>query len=79
MAFCNWLVRERRFGRNPLAHLQRLNTETDVRRKRRVLTPEELARHSTITLTMDRYTHLRIEDLVEALGRLPGLNQSRGA
>jgi integrase len=41
-AFCNWLVRERRFGHNPLAHLQRLNTETDVRRKRRVLTPEEL-------------------------------------
>ncbi len=41
-AFCNWLVRERRFGHNPLAHLQRLNTETDVRRKRRVLTAEEL-------------------------------------
>ena len=43
-AFCNWLVREERLLRNPLAHLQRLNTETDVRRKRRVLTPDELDR-----------------------------------
>jgi site-specific recombinase XerD len=41
-AFCNWLVRERRFGHNPLSHLQRLNADTDVRRKRRVMTPEEL-------------------------------------
>ncbi len=43
-AFCNWLVRERRFGHNPLAHLQRLNVDTDVRRKRRVLTMDELDR-----------------------------------
>jgi integrase len=41
-AFCNWLVRDGRLGQNPLAHLQRLNTETDVRRKRRVLSPQEL-------------------------------------
>jgi integrase len=43
-AFCNWLVRDERLLRNPLAHLQRLNTETDIRRKRRVLTPDELDR-----------------------------------
>jgi integrase len=43
-AFCNWLVRERRLVQNPLAHLQRLNAETDVRRKRRVLAPDELER-----------------------------------
>jgi integrase len=30
-----------------------------------------LARHSTISLTMDRYTHLGIDDLVEGLKRLP--------
>jgi hypothetical protein len=33
---------------------------------------QALARHSTITLTMDRYTHLQMGDLVEAVGRLPG-------
>jgi integrase len=41
-AFCNWLVRDGRLQQNPLAHRQRLNTETDVRRQRRVLTPDEL-------------------------------------
>jgi site-specific recombinase XerD len=30
-----------------------------------------LARHSTITLTMDRYTHMGIVDLVDGLKRLP--------
>jgi len=34
-----------------------------------------LARHSTITLTMDRYTHSLWEDLGEALCRLPDLSQ----
>lgn len=43
-AFCNWLVRDGRLTCNPLRHLQRLNAETDVRRQRRVLTPEELER-----------------------------------
>lgn len=32
-----------------------------------------LARHSTIDLTMDRYTHLGLVDLTGALDRLPGL------
>ncbi len=43
-AFCNWLVRDGRLTCNPLRHLQRLNAETDVRRQRRVLTPDELER-----------------------------------
>ena len=34
---------------------------------------QALARHSTITLTMDRYTHVGITDLTAALERLPGL------
>ncbi len=33
---------------------------------------QALARHSTITLTMDRYTHLEMGDLVEAVGKLAG-------
>ena len=32
---------------------------------------QALARHSTITLTMDRYTHLAVVDLTSALDRLP--------
>jgi integrase len=32
---------------------------------------QTLARHSTISLTMDRYTHLGIVDLVDGLKRLP--------
>lgn len=34
---------------------------------------QALARHSTITLTMDRYTHLGIMDLTAALERLPAI------
>jgi len=33
-----------------------------------------LARHSTITLTMDRYTHLGIGDLAEGLKSLPAVS-----
>ncbi len=32
---------------------------------------QELARHSTITLTLDRYTHSAWESMTDALGRLP--------
>jgi len=32
---------------------------------------QDLARHSTIELTLDRYTHTKLESRVEALGRLP--------
>jgi integrase len=34
---------------------------------------QTLARHSTITLTMDRYTHLALADLTSALDRLPAI------
>lgn len=36
---------------------------------------QTLARHSTITLTMDRYSHTRHEDQTEALETLPDLTQ----
>ena len=41
--FCNWLVATGRLDRNPLVGLERLNTEVDVRHKRRALTPDEFA------------------------------------
>ena len=37
-------------------------------------TAQTLARHSTISLTMDRYTHMRREDLAGALDALPDLS-----
>jgi hypothetical protein len=37
---------------------------------------QALARHSTITLTMDRYTHTVLEDQVKALAKLPDLGMS---
>jgi len=42
--FCRWLVRERRMADNPLTHLETLNAETDIRRRRRVLPADELLR-----------------------------------
>ncbi len=43
-AFCKWLVASKRLAANPLAGLERLNAEVDVRHKRRALAPEEVAR-----------------------------------
>ncbi len=40
---------------------------------------KSLARHSTITLTMDHYTHTFIEDERSALARLPELGTKAGA
>jgi hypothetical protein len=40
-------------------------------------TAQRLAQHSTITLTMDRCTHLRREDLAGALQTLPDLSSKR--
>jgi hypothetical protein len=37
-----------------------------------------LARHSTITLTMDRYAHMGIVDLASELRRLPALGNGHG-
>src|SRR5262249_53571910 len=34
---------------------------------------QTLARHSTISLTMDRYTHLGLHDVAAAVGQLPSL------
>ncbi|MCA9222352.1 MAG: site-specific integrase, partial [Planctomycetales bacterium] len=36
-------------------------------------TAQTLARHSTIKLTMDRYTHLQVSDLTGALDQLPSI------
>jgi len=37
---------------------------------------QALARHSTITLTLDRYTHVDLPDLSSALDRLPAIGCS---
>jgi integrase len=37
---------------------------------------QKLARHSSITLTMDVYTHVRLSNLQSALGRLPPIGQA---
>ena len=39
---------------------------------------KELARHSTITLTMDRYAHVTLQDTAAALARMPGLTGGSG-
>ena len=39
---------------------------------------QTLARHSSITLTMDYYTHLDVLDVTGALDKLPGLSTSSG-
>lgn len=36
---------------------------------------QALARHSTITLTMDRYTHTALESMVEAVNTLPAMER----
>ncbi len=42
--FGKWLVSSKRLPSNPVAGIDRLNAETDVRHKRRALTPVEVAR-----------------------------------
>lgn len=39
--FMGWMVRDNRAPNNPVAHLQRFNTKTDIRRQRRPLSPDE--------------------------------------
>ncbi len=39
-----WLIKTRRLAGNPVAGIARLNTEVDVRHRRRALTPEEFAK-----------------------------------
>ena len=43
-AFGKWLVATKRIPSNPLAGIDRLNSETDVRYKRRALSAEEVSR-----------------------------------
>jgi integrase len=40
---------------------------------------QQLARHGDIRLTMDRYTHLGLSDLADAVGRLPALTAPAAA
>ena len=41
--FCNWLVRDGHTPQNPIAFLQALNAQTDVRRQRRALSADEFS------------------------------------
>jgi site-specific recombinase XerD len=43
-AFGKWLAATKRLPSNPLVGMERLNSETDVRHKRRALCPEEVSR-----------------------------------
>ena len=52
-SFCNWLV-PRRMATNPLKGMQRLNTEVDVRRQRRALSVDEMARLLESARTSER-------------------------
>ncbi|GAB4160421.1 MAG: hypothetical protein Tsb009_37740 [Planctomycetaceae bacterium] len=49
--FCNWLVRENRLPHNPLSQLNALNADSDIRRERRALTADELAKLITSAKT----------------------------
>jgi integrase len=42
--FCRWLVQKKRIASNPVLGLKRLNTEVDVRHRRRALNAAEIAR-----------------------------------
>ncbi len=42
--FCRWLIATGRASRNPIAGLERLNAEVDIRHRRRSLSAEEMAK-----------------------------------
>ncbi len=42
--FCNWMVKERRISESPVSHLSSLNADTDRRKERRNLPPEDLTK-----------------------------------
>jgi excisionase family DNA binding protein len=52
--FCNWLVKDRRTGDNPLAHLTPGNSQVDRRHDRRELTADELRRLLEVTRASTR-------------------------
>jgi site-specific recombinase XerD len=75
-SFSRWIVRERRAKEDALSHLQRLNAETDVRRRRRVLTPDELDRLvAAAQKSGDRLGRMRGQDraIVYRLAAFTGL------
>jgi integrase len=43
-SFCHWAVRTKRIASNPVIGMERLNTEVDVRHRRRALTADEVAK-----------------------------------
>lgn len=53
--FCSWLVADNRTADNPLAYLKGLNTQTDIRRKRRALTVDEINRLIDTTISQPEY------------------------
>ncbi len=72
--FCRWLVADRRMGENPLAHLLRHTYLSRLGRSGaspKVM--QKLARHSTVELTLGRYTHAGLFDLSSAVNALPPL------
>ena len=78
-SFCNWAVNTNRLPSNPLASLALRNTEVDIRKKRRTLSPDEFSRLLESTRTSeveiqcyDGETRARIY----LLGNLTGLRQS---
>jgi integrase len=56
-AFCNWCVASKRLIANPLAEVERLNPDVDVRHKRRALTGKEFA----LLLKSARQSGIRIQ------------------
>ena len=48
--FCRWLVKDRRTNENPVAHLDRLNAEPDIRRCRRSLSRDDFQRLIAATI-----------------------------
>jgi integrase len=53
-SFCRWMVRDRRMGEDPLAHLQKGNVKTDRRHDRRELEVDELRSLLAATQTSAR-------------------------
>jgi integrase len=56
-AFCNWCISTKRLIANPLAEVERLNPDVDVRHKRRALTGQEFA----LLLKSARESGIRIQ------------------
>jgi integrase/recombinase XerD len=60
--FCRWLVRDRRTGDNPLAHLAGMNAAVEDRLERRALEPEDFALFVEAARTGEPFRGLSGED-----------------